>query len=540
MIALERPSQHVIFGGMLSRQESLVGTRGTFESSIPCKNGTSWVVSLCEKLIYKKSAIPAELWAVTNIPWFKQGGRGMYCTGGRLAREVETLRRSFAQSDDLPFADLLPLEAVAEACGAETPDDEPIYSRGVTLWMFLSQVFDHDHSCRQAVARLIAWRSARGEPACSANNGGYCKARQRLEEEHVQRLVVQTGAQQQQQVPTEWRFLDRPVKVGDGTLVRCADTEANQQQYPQPDGSQPGLGFPMIRLVVLFCLATGSVLNAALSPYQGKRTGELSLWRSLWEHLQAGDIFLGDRLYCSYFELALLAERGIDVVVKRHQSRPTDFHLGQRLGKRDHVIQWPKPQRPEWLDRETYRRLPPMLTVRELEGTVPVRGFRTRKVIVITTLLDAELVSATDLGGLYRTRWQAEIYLLALKRALQLDELRCKTPDMLRKELWVHLLAYNLIRGLIAQAAQRHGLLPRQISFTGAVQTLVAFQGCLLHAGPLCSAELRARLLKAIATHHIGNRPNRVEPRAIKRRHNQYPRLTKPRAQARKELLKNA
>ena len=156
----------------------------------------------------------------------------MYCNGGRLAREVETLRQTFAQSDGLPFADLLPVEAVAEASGAETPDDEPVYSRGVTLWLFLSQVFDHYHCCRQAVARLIAWLSARGEPACSANNGGYCKARQRLEEEHLRQLVVHTGAQQHQQVPTEWRFLDRPVKVGDGTLVRKEAIERLQAASP--------------------------------------------------------------------------------------------------------------------------------------------------------------------------------------------------------------------------------------------------------------------------------------------------------------------
>lgn len=459
------------------------------------------------------------------------------CNRGLLSCQIESMRQVWEQSSGLPFSDVLSAEDVAVALGDTSEPSEPVYTPATTLWMFLSQVLDADHSCRQAVARLASWLALRGAPACSPRTGGYCKARQRLPETGLHCLMHQAGRQLQQRAAASWLWKGRTVKIVDGTTVWLPDTPANQTEYPQPDGQKPGLGFPIVRLVVLIGLATGAVLEAALGRYCGKGTGELSLFRQIWDELQAGDVLLGDRLFCSYFEVAVLTARGVDVIVPRHQSRRTDFRTGTRLGRRDHVIGWSKPKAcPDWLDKETYRSLPEMLILRELEVRIEQRGFRVRKLIVVTTLLDPEAFGREELAGLYRQRWQAELDVRSIKQALQMEQLRCKSPEMIRKELWVHLLAYNLIRTVMAQAAERHEALPRQISFTGAVQTLNAFDFSLRTATPRLQSEIYQRLLSAIAAHRVGNRPDRVEPRALKRRKKNYPLLTQARQQARKRL----
>lgn len=458
---------------------------------------------------------------------------------GVLACQFEAIRWTFAQAEGLPFGDLLRDELLAEVGGPETwnADDEPVSSPLVTLGMFLSQVLDPDPSCRQAVARLAADLASRNEPACGVGTGGYCKARRRLSEDALHGLMRQSGRALPKRANADWLWLGRPVRVADGSTLTLLDTPANQAEYPQPDGQKPGLGFPMVRLVILFCLATGAVLDASCGAYSGKGTGELSLLREIWGLLVAGDVLLGDRLYCSYFELALLQQRRVETVTRRHQSRKTDFRRGQRLGAKDHLVVWTKPARPDWLDEATYAALPATLTVRETEVTEHHRGFRSNRVIVISTFLDAEQVTRADLTDLFAQRWQVETNIRTLKQALGMHELRCKTPPMIRQELWVNLLAYNLICGLIATAATQHHLRPRDISFTGAVQTLLAFHGCL-QTQREHREELLERVLMAIAAHRIGNRPNRVEPRAIKRRPSKYPRLMKPRSIARTHAMR--
>jgi hypothetical protein len=315
------------------------------------------------------------------------------------------------------------------------------------------------------------------------------------------------------------------------------DTPANQNEYPQPDGQEPGLGFPMLRLVVLFCLATGAVLEAAFCPYRGKGTGEISLLRRVWDDLGAGDVLLGDRIFCSYFEIALLAGRGIDVVFRKHQSRRTDFRTGRRLGPNDHAVTWHKPARPDWLDEAEYRRLPEALVVREARVVARCPGFRVRQFEAITTLLDPAAVPVGELGALYRLRWHAELDLRALKQSMGMAELRCKAPALVRKELWVHLLGYNLVRGVMAQSGSVSGVVPRCLSFTGAAQTLLAWAGVLSVARGAARAEPLARLWVAVGAHRVGARPGRVEPRAIKRRKKSYPLLNEPRNLARQRLL---
>jgi hypothetical protein len=451
-------------------------------------------------------------------------------------RPEEVLRRQFAQATGLPFAEVLSasqLQQVLDDSQVEFRDR--IFSPLVTVATFLSQVLDPDHSMRQAVARLIAYRASLQLPPCSPGTRAYGKARQRLPEQVWAELTRRTGRDLLLEAPPRWCWRGRDVKIVDGTTLSMPDTPANQEAYPQFASQKPGLGFPVLRLVALFSLAVGTVLDVAIGPRKGKHTGETSLFRGLHHHLDEGDILLADRYFCGYFHLALVKQRGADIVMRLHHLRHIDFRRGQRLGPGDHIVTWHKPkQRPDWLDEETFARLPDTFTMRELRIRVPGKTCRSREVLVATTLLDHHAYPKESVAGLYRQRWHAELDLRSLKTFLQMDVLRCQSPAMIRKEIWVHLLAYNLIRKVMAQAAHEHGLSPRQLSFKGTLQTLNAFidslRACAEHLLPvLCRC-----LLAAIAQHRVGKRPDRLEPRAKKRRPKPYRLLNRPRDQARK------
>jgi len=459
----------------------------------------------------------------------------------RPTRQIETLRTQFAQREGLPFADVLTLPRLQGALREEAATwREAVYTPVLTLWAFLSQVMSADGSCRATVARVLAWLVAGGESPCSPKTDPYCKARKRLPEGLLRRLVRETGRDLHDRSRAAWRWHGRRVKIADGTTVSMPDTPANQAAYPQSPTQQPGLGFPLARLVVVFCLACGSVLDAAVGRYQGKRGGENSLLRALAEAFASGDVLLADRYFGGWFDLTLWRQRGVDVVVRLHQKRRCDLRRGRRLGPGEHVIAWPKPQRPDWLDEAAYATLPAQLELREVRVRVRQRGFRTRALVVVTTLLDAAAYPAADLAELYRLRWHAELDLRSLKEVLGMGVLRCKSPAMVRKELWAHLLAYNLIRAVLAQAADEFGADPRALSFAGAVQALNTFAERLLDTDTTRADALYEWLLCTIASHPVGHRPNRIEPRARKRRPKQYPLLTQPREEARKKLLQSS
>jgi hypothetical protein len=439
-------------------------------------------------------------------------------------RAVDDARRQ----GGLPFACLLTEDRIEQAFGSARWFWQGwIYSPAVTLWVFLSQCFSADHSCAEAVARLIAWRVSRGEKPCSADTGAYCTAREKIPEEACLTLVRDTGRQVEDEAPQDWLWLGRRVRCVDGTTITMPDTPANQAEYPQPKSQRPGCGFPIVRLVVVFSLSVGTVLNAATGQYQGKQTGENSLFRTLHKSLEPEDVALADRYFSGWFDIALLQQRRVDVVLRKHQLRSTDFRTGRKLGRHDHLVCWPKPARPAWMSREQYRALPDALTLREVGVLVAQKGFRTKRVVVITTLLDAERYSRDAIATLYRRRWNAELNLRSLKIVLQLDHLRCLTPHRVRNELAMHLVGYNLIRQLMATAAWKAGKEPWSISFKGALQTLNQLLSVLATSASTdawCDA-----LLKAIAAHEVGCRPDRVEPRVKKRRPKNYPRMNKPR-----------
>jgi hypothetical protein len=460
-----------------------------------------------------------------------------HSTARRQARQIETLRTQFAQADGLPFADLLTAERLEQALGEEKATwREAVWTPVLTLWAFLSQITSPDGSCRLTVDRVLAWLVSRGEEPCSPKTDPYCKARQRLPESLLQRLMRETGQSLQQLSPAAWLWKNRCVKIADGTTVSMPDTPENQAAYPQPATQKPGLGFPIARLLVVFSLACGTVLDAALGRYHGKQQGENSLLRALDQALEPGDVLLADRYYSGWFDIAWWQQRGVDVVTRLHQRRRCDLRRGRRLGRNDHVVVWAKPQRPSWMDEATYRSLPDQLELREVRVRVVRPGCRTKVVVVVTTLLDAAVYSASDLATLYRLRWHAELDLRSLKVTLGMDVLRCKSPEMVRKEVWAHLLAYNLIRGVMAQAAEEMGCDPRELSFAGALQAMTTFAERLLDADAEKFEELYEWLLITIGANQVGDRPNRVEPRARKRRPKPYPLLTKPRNEARKKL----
>jgi hypothetical protein len=459
---------------------------------------------------------------------------------GSVVRQVESLQRQCAQAPGLPFAEFLSPELLLRLLKDHEVDfRERDYPPLITLAMFLSQCHDADQSLRQAVARLVAHRVSQGEAEGSSNTGAYCRARQRLPEKVVADLTRHTGQQLLSEAPAAWSWHGRDVKIVDGSTASMPDTAANQIAYPQMAAQKPGLGFPILRVLVIFSLAVGTVLDAAFCPYHGKETSELALFRSLHDCLKEGDVLLGDRHFCSFFEIAELQRRGIDVVLRQHQCRKTDFRRGVQLGRYDHLVLWKKPQRPEWMEEQAYQQYPDELVMRELRVFVKGQKVRSRTITIATTLLDHRAYSKTELATLYRQRWHAELNLRSLKTVLQMDVLRCKTPEMVRKELWVHLLAYNLIRKVMAQAAQKFDFEPWTISFKGTLQTLNAFTLPLLTCSKKALPEVIEAMLLAIAHHNVANRPGRLEPRCLKRRPKPYDLLIKPRAVARKlELTK--
>src|SRR5688500_16439437 len=304
-------------------------------------------------------------------------------------------------------------------------------------------------------------------------------------------------------------------------------TPAHPAARPRGTGQMPGCGFPIARIVVVFSLAVGTVLNAALGKYQGKQTGENSLFRTLHPMLQEGDVVLADRYFSGWFDMALIQGRGAHVVVRKHQLRATDFRMGHRLEKDDQWVYWKKPQRPKWMSEEEYAALPDFLKLREVRVRVRQKGFRTRELVVVTTLLDAETYVAEEIAKLYRRRWQSELKLRSLKIVLQMDQLRCKTPHRVRNEFYMHLVAYNLIRKVMAIAAAKAEVEPWTVSFKGTLQTLTKLLPLLntrLSTESWCEA-----VLNATATHVVGNRPDRFEPRLKKRRPKQYKFIKEPR-----------
>ena len=402
---------------------------------------------------------------------------------------------------------------------------ERLYPPTVTLSMFMNQTLEADGSCQNAVNGWAAQRAADGLRAMSVRTGGYCRARQRLPQEMVEGLARASGRQLGERAPLHWRWRGRAVKLIDGTGLSMPDTAENQAVYPQPASQAAGVGFPLTCVVVVICLASGAALDAANGPYSGKGSGELGLFRRLGAAFRPDDLVLADALYCNWFLMATLAASGVDLVFEQNGSRRTDFRRGQSLGARDHLVCWPRPARPEWMTREQYAQFPQEIELREA---------KVRHKVLVTTLLDHRQTDKKSLGELYARRWDVELDLRNLKTTMGMEVLHCRTPGMNEKELWVHLLAYNLIRLLMAQAASMAGVDPRKLSYKHTCQLWTQWVSRGLSATTDSN-----RLFMLIAQVPVGNRPGRIEPRMRKRRPKSFPWLKEPRAIARERMQRS-
>jgi Transposase DDE domain len=444
---------------------------------------------------------------------------------------LDQLRARFARHDGLPFADVLTEPRIRDALdehGVRYRDR--VFDPVTTLWGFLSQVLSDDRSCRDAVARIIAHRAADGLETCSPNTASYCDARARLPV-GVPRTLARRAAEELQAAAAEgWKWNGRSVFIADGSYLSMPDTPESRANYPQPVVQQPGIGFPMARVAVLLSLATGACHDLAIAPYAGEGTGETSLLRRMYGALKPGDVVLADALFDNDSLACELRRRGIELVARVQAER-----VGSRIveGRPDgDVILWRRPNKPRGMTGEEYRRYPKELLMRQV--TVDARGEENRAAVfqVVTTILDAS-IDGGQIGELYEQRWSGEVDIRSIKSTMQMDILRCKTPEMIHKEIWVHLLAYNLLRTVMAVAAAEGGIEPRRVSFKGAKQAVKAFAPKIEAARPCDRPALIDALLQVIAYHRVGDRPGRWEPRATKRRPRHGARLNQTRDEAR-------
>jgi len=395
-----------------------------------------------------------------------------------------------------------------------------------TLAMFVTQALSADRSCQQIVNQAAVQRLVSGLPSCSTHTGGYCRARQRLPLEMISGLTRYLGEQIDRQLPETWRWNGRRVRLVDGTTVTLPDTPDNQAVYPQQRSQKEGLGFPICRVVGLTCLSSGTLLNAAVGRFQGKGSDEQTLLRSIQETLDSGDILIGDAFFPTFFFIAAMQSQGVDILMEQMGARKriTDFRRGKRLGQRDHLIAIKKPKiKPDWISEAAFQSAPETIRIREL---------KTGGKIMVTTMLCAKKTPKAELKKLYKQRWSVELDIRHIKETMGMNILSCKTPAMALKEIWVYLLAYNLIRLLMVQAAFTTDISPREISFKHSLQLWLIWSQ---KADAVDDEQLYA-LFALMAQQRVGNRPGRIEPRAVKRRPKPYPLLTVTRSKAREKV----
>lgn len=449
-----------------------------------------------------------------------------------MVRQIKAFRARFAQSVESMLGEVISPKRLEEYIKAEVETwRNRTFTPILTLLMFLEQTLSADKSCNEAVSKERDAQASRGEKSCSSNNSSYCTARKRLPLALISRLGKEVGAELVAKQPKAWLWRGRQIKLVDGATVTMPDTPENQAVFPQNSQQKQGLGFPMARIVAIVSLSCGAVLEWATDACVGKQTGETALLWKLSEKFKPGDVVIADRYYSGYFMIAWLIQYGVDIVFRQHSSRKTDFRRGQRLGKKDHIAHWSRPRRPLWMSQDVYESMPETLTIREVQ----VGGW-----IIVSTLIDAREVSKVELNNLYRLRWYVELDILSIKAVMQMDVLRCKSPEMIHKEIAAHFAAYNLVRTVMAQAADQHHLSPRGLSFKGALQELRAFGKSLSDCFSELFISLCSALLDGIAHRKLPYRPGRVEPRAVKRRPKPRALLTKPRKVEQERLRKMA
>jgi putative transposase len=449
----------------------------------------------------------------------------------------------FLARPGLPFAAVLSAERLDRifAKHGNLFGESGIYTTAVMVWAFLGQVLrdGKEASCQAAVASIVAYRGALGLATPTSDTGDYCRARAKLAEAALRDVTCEVAAEVEDRVEAKWLWKGMHAKLVDGFTFTMPDTPENQAAYPSPKSQKKGVGLPIARTAAILSLATACAMDLAIGPYSGKETGETALLRQLLSSFKPGDVAVMDRYYCSFMMLALLLIQGVQSCARMHQKRHVDFRRGRRLGKYDHVIHWTKPARPDWMDQDTYDQIPETLELREIRYNVVERGRRTETFTVVTTLTNGDLYSKEDIAELYGFRWNVELDIRSIKQSLNLCHVRCKSPEMVRKELWTTLLGYNLVRTTAAAAALLHDKQPRQISFTATCQyVLSSWMLFSCESIPMEQLEAYCRtLLAQIANCEVANRPGRLEPRVLKRRRQGYKLMQQSRSELKRQLM---
>lgn len=472
------------------------------------------------------------------------------------SRSFALIKDSMLQSNELPLAEVLESNHWQEIFDAHEidfgNDEDAIYTPAITLWALISQVFfkGEMRSCKAAVGRIASLWATLGNIVCSSNTGAYCRARAKISWEAVRGICCQIAQSTEamydaQDVDPELKQHDvvadaqamatsGRILLVDGFTVTAADTPENQEVFPQNPSQTKGLGFPLIRGVSLISMVTGLLVDLVLGAYAGKQSGETALLWQMLGQLKPGDTLVADCFYCTYWIVAACKNKGVNIVMKNHDKRDDDPLGANRIDKHQRTTVWLRPKRPDWMSEEEYAACPAQIEIRLVDVIIEQPGFRSKKYTIATTILDSEIFTRDWITNVYRSRWLVELDIRAIKYSLGMDIIRAKTPAMVQTEIWSCLLAYNLIRLKMLQSCATNGRMPRTLSFTTTQQLLA---NTWLLASVMLTDELIKLGQQTSASENVGHRPDRVEPRANKRRPKLLALLTKPRAQAKLELI---
>jgi len=463
-----------------------------------------------------------------HIPKRRQSARSVQQVWANELARIK--KKSFHQLGEC-FGKYIPSKSL-ESAETGSLSRNRVFSKKNTFWAFLSQVLDADRGCKEVVRKFQTFVANSTGKTLSSSTSAYCQARKNIEEGLLQSILGQLSQQLSHAVCHE-RLKGRRVIVVDGTGLSMPDTKDNQEKWPQQKNQKPGCGFPQASLCACFNLENGALLSYELG---NKKSHELPMLRKQINTFKSGDIFLGDKGFCSYYDQATFKGKGVDSVVTLARRKPvTSAQSTKILGDNDLLIQWPKPKhsKASSYTKAEWESLPEILQLRQIRVTVNEAGFRVQDFYIVTTLLDEKLYPASEIADLYFERWDVELFFRDIKTTMGMDILRCKTPAMIRKEVMMYLIAYNCIQSLIVEATAKSEIKVRRISFKGSLQTIRQWAS-LLGQDNIPDNKRRdlIRILhQSIAESIVLKRPGRSEPRAVKRRPKPYRLLTRPRGE---------
>lgn len=440
----------------------------------------------------------------------------------------------FLGAPGLPFVDILSEKLIARVFAKHGGIFGRTYTTAIVLWAFMGQVLrdGKEASCQSAVARISSYLGLSSQDDVDPDTRDYCRARAKLPEAALHELTTTIANEAERLVEPQHLWKGRHAKLIDGSTFMMPDTPKNQAVYPQNPAQKPGIGFPLPRFVVVLSLATACVIDCAIAKYKGKETGETALLRQILGCFCKGDVAVADRFYGNYWMIALLMQSGVDVCFRKHQKRHTDFRRGRRLGKDDHIVTWQRPNRPPWMSQELYNSMPKSIELREIRFVITKPGRKQDPFIIVTTMTDVQsddAVQYEDLAELFGFRWNAELDIRSIKTHLNLNHLRCKSPEMVRKEFWVTMLAYNAIRATSLGSAWICGTRPREVSFVSCCQFVLAAWDVIDTMPAEARRAYCVSRLGQIGKCLVGKRPGRIEPRVRKKRGSNYNLMMQPR-----------